>query len=83
MFVDQQQAEEVLRIIMGRYNEIIRVLDNTPQEYGPLFWADEKGDVVADDWVEGFRIAVELRLSAWQTLSNDESVEPVQGARAE
>ena len=72
-FKDQAQAEQVLRIIMGRYNEIIRVLDTTPDEFSPWFWEDEGGTVIASDWAEGFRLAVELRLPAWQPLLNDES----------
>ena len=71
-FEDQQEAEEVLRIIMGRYNEIIRVLNTSPEYYSPLFWEDEDGNVSASDWAEGFRLAVELRQSAWQPLLEDD-----------
>ncbi len=72
-FQDQAQAERVLEIIIGRYNQIIRVLDNTPDEFSPWFWVDEEGTVIASDWAEGFRDAVELRLEDWQPLLNDES----------
>lgn len=71
-FQDAGQAERVLQIIMGRYNEIIRVLDTSPEEFSPWFWVDEEGTVIASDWAEGFRDAIELRSAEWQPMLKDE-----------
>ena len=71
MFEDEKQARTVLGAIMGRYNEILRVLDTDPDAYEPVFWEGPEGEVIADDWAEGFVDAIRLRPEAWRPLVED------------
>ena len=57
--------------IMGRYNEILRVLGTDPEAYAPLFWEGPDGEVIAADWAEGFADAIRLRPEAWRPLLED------------
>ena len=68
---DAEQARTVIGTIMGRYNEILRVLDTDPEAYAPIFWEGPDGELIAADWAEGFRDAVRLRQDAWQPLFED------------
>jgi uncharacterized protein len=71
VFEDEKQARTVLGAIMGRYNEILRVLDTDPDAYEPVFWEGPEGEVIADDWAEGFVDAIRLRPEAWRPLVED------------
>ena len=71
VFEDAEQARTVIGAIMGRYNEILRVLATGPQTYAPLFWEGPEGEVIAADWAEGFADAVRLRPEAWRPLLED------------
>src|SRR5512132_1995115 len=63
-----EEARRILNAIMGRYNEILHLLQHAPKEFEPIFWTTEHGEAVAADWAEGFMEAVELRPGAWQAL---------------
>ena len=54
VFENTENAESVIGVIMGRYNEILRLIQHEPDAYGPLFWETPDGHVVAADWAEGF-----------------------------
>jgi hypothetical protein len=56
---------------MGRYNEIVRELDNDPEAYAPILWEGPDGEDIAMDWAEGFAQAVALRPEAWRPLLED------------
>jgi uncharacterized protein len=71
VFEDEEQARTVLGAIMGRYNEILRVLDTDPEAYEPVFWEGPEGEVIAADWAEGFADAIRLRPEAWRPLLED------------
>ena len=71
VFDDAGQARTVIGAIMGRYDEILRVLDTDPEAYEPLFWEGPDGEAIAADWAEGFVEAIRLRLEAWQPLLED------------
>ena len=71
VFDDAGQARTVIGAIMGRYDEILRVLDTDPEGYAPLFWEGPDGEVIAADWAEGFADAVRLRPEAWRPLLED------------
>lgn len=62
-FVDRDEAETILGLIMVRYNEILR--DLAAGKCGPIFWETEGGRVVASDWALGFAQAIKLREGAW------------------
>jgi len=65
-FADLDEASAILASIMGRYNEILREIDD--DALAPVFWTDRKGTVIAMDWAEGFRRAIRLRADAWKPL---------------
>ena len=67
-FESMEEAQRILNAIMGRYNEILHLLQHAPEEFEPIFWTTEDGEAVAADWAEGFMEAVELRPRAWQAL---------------
>jgi uncharacterized protein len=71
VFEGIEQARTVIGVIMGRYNEILRVLDTDPEAYDPLFWEGPDGEVIAADWAEGFADAIRLRPEAWRPLLED------------
>jgi uncharacterized protein len=71
VFEDEEQARTVIGAIMGRYNEILRVLDTDPEAYEPVFWEGPDGEVIAADWAEGFVDAIRLRPEAWRPLVED------------
>jgi uncharacterized protein len=71
VFEGIEQARIVIGVIMGRYNEILRVLDTDPEAYNPLFWEGPNGEVIAADWAEGFADAIRLRPEAWRPLLQD------------
>ena len=60
-FESIEEAQRILNAIMGRYNEIRHLLQHAPEEFEPIFWTTEDGEVASADWAEGFMEAVELR----------------------
>jgi len=68
-YADLAEAQAVLGAIMGRYNEILRTLRETPDQFDPIFLESPDGQIViASDWAAGFMDAVQLREAAWQPL---------------
>jgi uncharacterized protein len=65
-FADEDEAKAILAIIMARYNEILRQIDDDTLD--PVFWVDRDGMLIAADWAEGFLQAVMLRMDAWDRL---------------
>ncbi len=68
---DAGQARTVIGAIMGRYDEILRVLASDPEGYAPVFWEGPAGEAIAADWAEGFADAIRLRPEAWWPLLED------------
>ena len=58
-----EEAQRILNAIMGRYNEIVHLLQRAPEEFEPIFWTTEDGETIACDWAEGFMEAIALRLA--------------------
>ena len=71
-FESMEEAQRILNAIMGRYNEILHLLQHAPKEFEPIFWTTKDGEAIAADWAEGFMEAVELRPGAWQALLDSE-----------
>lgn len=67
-FDSPEEMQSVLGTIMGRYNEILRHLDEDPEAFAPIYWEDEDGEVIAEEWAAGFLEAVHLRPKAWDRL---------------
>lgn len=67
-----EEAEAILGSILGRYNEIAEGLAGDPPEYGPVFWQDQLGNTITEDWAVGFMQAVALRPEGWEPALMDE-----------
>jgi uncharacterized protein len=67
-FRNGREAEQIINIVMARYNEIIRQMNNDAEQFEPIFWETKDGDVIAMDWAEGFFDAVKLRPKQWSKL---------------
>jgi len=65
-FADEAEAKAILGTIMGRYNEILRQIQDDAID--PVVWADRDGALIAMDWAEGFLQAIMLRADAWGRL---------------
>jgi uncharacterized protein len=69
-FDDESQAQAVLGAIMGRYDEIVRQIDDEIVE--PIFW--QSGDtVIAWDWADGFVESFALRQRHWTKMVKSEA----------
>lgn len=71
-FVDAHEANMVMGTILGRYNEIIDGLDETPASYAPVFWQDRAGNSIFEDWAVGFMQAVGMRQNVWEAVLADD-----------
>lgn len=71
-FADADEANMVLGSILGRYNEIIDGLDDSPANYNPVFWQDRAGNCISEDWAVGFMQAVGMRQDVWEAVLADE-----------
>ena len=67
-FESVDEARDILGTIMGRYNEIVRLLDAAPGDFDPVFWEGGDGGTIGADWAAGFLDAVMLRPEAWEPL---------------
>ncbi len=73
-FADAAEAETIIGSILGRYNEIAASLDAIPPSFTPVFWEDQAGNSITEDWAVGFMQAVALRSDAWEpALFDDET----------
>jgi yecA family protein len=54
-----------VKTIFNRYNEVSEALADQPDAYRPIFMIDDKGKIVADDWVVGFMLGLGLRSAKW------------------
>lgn len=71
-FEDGAQSERISSIILARYNEIIRQLDDELGAFEPIFLETPDGAVRAENWVEGFMDAFAFRVDAWDPLFETE-----------
>jgi len=76
-FANDEQARLILSTIMDRYNEIAAALEAGPDAFYPVFWEGSDGKVLAADWAEGFREAIELRPGSWRPLLQDKGASRV------
>jgi len=73
VFDNEQQATEVLGLIMEQYNDVIRQLDRGA--LCPLYDVDPSGEVFWEIWIEGFRTAMQMRPQAWIDLAHDDDAD--------
>lgn len=67
-FESEQQVRTVLGTIMGRYNEIVAIMETDPDSLEPIFWENSDSDPIVTDWAAGFLDAMKLRRKAWEPL---------------
>jgi len=70
VFEDERQAKDILDLIMGHYNDIIRALDRGA--YGPIYDIDVDDTVLWELWMDGFLQAMRLRPDAWLELDQED-----------
>lgn len=71
-FASDDEALKVMNAIVGRHNEIVYQIENTPDEYVPIFWQSKDDVVIAMDWAEGFMEGVQLAMDDWVPLMQTE-----------
>ena len=71
-FSSMEEANEIMGMIMARYNEILRQIAEGADAFEPIFWENKQGQTVADDWAQGFLDAFSMRRQAWEPLLNSE-----------
>jgi len=69
VFEDQNEANEILGLIMALYNDITSRLAD-PETYEPLIEEDIDGTFLWEFWAEGFGKAIALRPWAWSTFKD-------------
>lgn len=67
-FESAGEAESIISLIMGRYNEIVTGFNADPENFEPIFWKRPTGEVIVTDWAAGLLDAIELRREAWEPL---------------
>ena len=63
VFDNEGQAQAIVGLIMGHYNDIIHRLDRG--RYRPLYDFDTDDSILWETWIEGFVKAMRLRPEAW------------------
>ena len=72
VFENADQAQLVLKLLMGHYNDIIDTLQRRPGHYAPIFDVYEPTDETFwEFWVEGFETAMRFRPDAWLPIADD------------
>lgn len=72
-FSDADQEKAILGSIFHRYDEI-RLGMRHPEEFEPIFWIDDRGRIIAADWVDGLLAAMRFCEPAWQVLLKDPEI---------
>jgi uncharacterized protein len=63
-FADEREAQEILGLVMERYNEIAHDLGREGK-FEPLLEIDSDDTALWEIWAEGFAIAMALRPQSW------------------
>jgi len=72
-FESEEEANQVIGAIMGRYNEILGHFgEGGDGQLDPVFWETLDGQIIAGDWAEGFRDAIQLRPDQWMEILDDQ-----------
>jgi uncharacterized protein len=57
--------------IVARYNEISSTLSERPERYAPIFMRTDDGEVLIEDWANGFFGAMRLSIKDWLPFITD------------
>ncbi|SNS79784.1 uncharacterized protein SAMN05421770_102370 [Granulicella rosea] len=68
VFPTEGQGATVRASIQRRFKEIQETLAGGEWTISPIFWETDTDEVIAEDWAEGFMVAVRLRFDAWEPL---------------
>lgn len=68
-FKNEKHAQDILDLIMGHYNDIIRQLNQ--RRYSPIYNIDIDGSPLWELWVDGFHQAMQLQPAAWLIYETD------------
>jgi len=66
-FIDEQQANRIMSLIMRHYNSVVGASNTYPASFEPLFWRDACWG--AAEWCEGFVLGLQLNAQAWNHLT--------------
>ena len=81
LFGDVARLSEVEALILEHYQDVVDVLLNRPETYGPIYDVAEDGEgVVWDGWVLGFQAALALRPEAWEPAIAADEDDPARQA---
>jgi len=67
-FASTDEAQDIIGLIMRRYNFLNFALGSLPDAFEPIFLENPEGDPIAMDWAEGYLDAVKLDQAAWGPL---------------
>lgn len=66
VFENTNQAEQLVGLIMERYNAVAAELQRGGGHYEPLFDVDKRhNEILWEIWIDGFHTALKLRPEAW------------------
>jgi uncharacterized protein len=69
VFKNTKQLEQLVGLIMERYNAVAADLQRVSGYYAPLFDVDTRHDeILWEFWIDGFDTALQLRPGAWARL---------------
>jgi uncharacterized protein len=72
VFENTEQVEQLVGLIMERYNAIAADLQRGGGHYEPLFEVDTRHDeILWELWIDGFDTALQLRPEAWEVRGSD------------
>lgn len=71
-FPDSALRAQLENVVRQRFREVTALLAEDPQEWAPIFYETEEGEVLADAWCGGFVLGMEMRRDAWLPLFADE-----------
>jgi uncharacterized protein len=69
VFENTKQVEQLVELIMERYDAVAADLQHGPGHYAPSFDVDTRHDeILWELWIDGFDTALQLRPGAWARL---------------
>jgi len=64
-------AAAATKTIIDRYNQISTALSDDPQSYAPIYMRTDDGEVLLEEWANGFFGGMRLALPAWKPFMTD------------
>ena len=73
VFKNTNQAEQLVGLIIERYNAVAAELQRGGGHYEPLFDVDTRhNEILWEIWIDGFDTALQLRPEAWAKVRDDD-----------